>query len=968
VVAGDGRAMTLLRLLVLGLLATEFVIHARAASTTQVVTPDLAEMVYPSTSTGQSVQFGDPSSSPPSAYELIAPSPRSFTCINAPLCLELQVSSAFESDPFFLSGYDAAAPLTPTAFEGFEASDILPLIPGGPAANSTTWWFQAKGSTASSWPGGDPSAPPAIDLLLRLRQRSQRLSARDQLLVRLRVELVDPRTASSALEAFVVYGSQRVAHSATRVDSKTLRVVLSITRKTQQPDVAPLDAYPLIAAATFASTNDSSSAATACSACFAFLDACRDIPFCKAVVLPCLISYLESMASNDASSGSGSGHDAHTSSSQSRNDDYAGSSRGSDALETVNAGNVGDSDESDGVEAWYADFFSDNGNISRFLMEEAEDEDESTAASLSSSQAAGSGSTGSAGSGQGEVAGPKQVDLLGPLSTCTTDLPRADWAPIRKTLLCLSRLRCALGVVEGEDAGETTPITLALSPGRQQFAVMPTTVGTDNVDMTIVRHDMVSSASTSPDSAYRASASYLELFLRSIVKADVSVLLEPYAGSLNMIHASLDYLDALAPYTLGFSSEGDQLTMIENSPAQVVIEYPASSSRPVLDTLLRQLRARTQPDQHTSHSWSLAPECLACSAQFFGCSTQAVADHSCSYEAMQATFGQCVEMQLPTSLYEAMAQGSVSERPVSAELSRCVANTATSSTDTLHAIMQASSGLACFASTRCPFGPIRVVQDTTAIVLEATSYIQVVRVRLGSSAGVATIKIEYKAANVLIGTSAPIHSTASELETQQAIAVVLASTGIDVSVRALVKATATTEWALEIVYGNVFLPGFAANAVVDEALVKSGAMQQIVLGGGHAELRAVPRDRLKIYREAPPSSSGSREVDPSSSPPSGGSGQGSGSSSHPSSQPTSTSSSGSSSNGNAASGPGSQGPGEASSPSSSGSSLDEGPSSSGERGPKDAGDDSSSGSELGPDAGSSSGSSPNPSGSGTLSP
>jgi hypothetical protein len=512
---------------------------------------------------------------------------------------------------------------------------------------------------------------------------------------------------------------------------------------------------------------------------------------------------------------------------------------------------------------------------------------------------------------------------------------------------------------------------LRLSDGVQKFVTSPTISGTDNVNLTIKERGANGYIGDSNVHSYSASAADLGDYLRSFVlaqTAEVSAVVAPYDFESGDVLLTLTYSDALTLTSLEFYTKEGKVPLIENSPAQVVIEYPASSSRPVLDTLLRQLRARTQPDQHTSHSWSLAPECLACSAQFFGCSTQAVADHSCSYEAMQATFGQCVEMQLPTSLYEAMAQGSVSERPVSAELSRCVANTATSSTDTLHAIMQASSGLACFASTRCPFGPIRVVQDTTAIVLEATSYIQVVRVRLGSSAGVATIKIEYKAANVLIGTSAPIHSTASELETQQAIAVVLASTGIDVSVRALVKATATTEWALEIVYGNVFLPGFAANAVVDEALVKSGAMQQIVLGGGHAELRAVPRDRLKIYREAPPSSSGSREVDPSSSPPSGGSGQGSGSSSHPSSQPTSTSSSGSSSNGNAASGPGSQGPGEASSPSSSGSSLDEGPSSSGERGPKDAGDDSSSGSELGPDAGSSSGSSPNPSGSGTLSP
>ncbi|EEY62780.1 uncharacterized protein PITG_15186 [Phytophthora infestans T30-4] len=128
-------------------------------------------MIHPPTSSiSRHVQFGDLGSAFPTAYEFVAPSADSIVCNDARLCLQLKISSAFETDPFFLHQYDSNHPVVSATFDTHQPFDILPLIRGG--SDDTTWWFQSNATTTG----------PVIDLLLRLRQRSQRLSARDQLL------------------------------------------------------------------------------------------------------------------------------------------------------------------------------------------------------------------------------------------------------------------------------------------------------------------------------------------------------------------------------------------------------------------------------------------------------------------------------------------------------------------------------------------------------------------------------------------------------------------------------------------------------------------------------------------------------------------------------------------------------------------------------------------------------------------
>lgn len=504
---------------------------AHAASATRVVVPDIAGMIYPPSTASSHVQFGDPSSSSPSAYELVAPTTTdSVVCTDARLCLELRISSEYQLDPFFLSRYDSNTPLVSATFDKYDANDILPLIPGN--SEATAWWFQTNSS--------DTTATPVIDLLLRLRQRSQRLSARDQLLVQLRIESVDSSTTTSAVQAYSVYGNQRVKQTTRRVDSSTVQVDLSITKNVDKRDVDLSDAYPLVGNSTVDSSNDFG---TSCDDCFAFLDSCGDSEACNTKVMPCLLSKLEAMAGVSAS--------GSYSSSQDLDAGDAGSFSGSDAMEAAEAGS-GLYD----LEAWYADFLSVSDSSEESL-------EESTAAVYSASGSFGENSdsagsdesTEASGSGVDGLAGTKQVDLLQPLAACAADLPVTAWSPIRQAIFCLARSKCALGNVPGKIAGEEVPTIIAVSNGSQTFTVTPAISGTNNVNLTIVTRDIQSTVAGQQTIAYTASASYLGMFLRSFVlmqAADVSALVESSVSDPDALQVSLTYFNALMLKSVDF--------------------------------------------------------------------------------------------------------------------------------------------------------------------------------------------------------------------------------------------------------------------------------------------------------------------------------------------------------------------------------------------------------------------------------
>ncbi|POM74736.1 LOW QUALITY PROTEIN: hypothetical protein PHPALM_8261 [Phytophthora palmivora] len=224
----------------------------------RVVIPDIAGMIHPSiSSTSRHVQFGGLNSPSPTPYEFLASSTDSIVC-DARLCLRVKISSIFKSDPFFLHQYDSTYPLVSATFDSHDPTSILPLIPGD--THGTIWWFQSNATVTG----------PVVDLLLRFRQRSQRLAARDQMLVVVRIELLDQHSISSAIQAYSLYGNQRVTHTTHRVDGNTIQVALSITKNDEKRDVTSLDAYPL------ADTDLPHSSGNSCNDCEKFLDACRD--------------------------------------------------------------------------------------------------------------------------------------------------------------------------------------------------------------------------------------------------------------------------------------------------------------------------------------------------------------------------------------------------------------------------------------------------------------------------------------------------------------------------------------------------------------------------------------------------------------------------------------------------------------------------------------------------------------------
>ncbi|KAG2770719.1 hypothetical protein PC129_g13918 [Phytophthora cactorum] len=779
--------MGIIILMLLALLAL-----SSTGGSARVVAPDIAGMVHSSTSSiSRHVQFGDLGSASPTAYEFVASSADSIVCSDARLCLQLKVSSVFETDPFFLHQYDSNYPVISATFDMDDSSEILPLIPGGNEV--TTWWFQSNATETG----------PVIDLLLRLRQRSQRLSARDQLLVVVRVQLEDTRTITSSIEAYGMYGSQWVTHTTRRGDGNTVRVALSITKNTAKRDVVPLDAYPLVTSST--TDTDSSSTNSSCDACDEFLDSCRDSESCQTMVLPCLITQLKILASGEGE-------------------------RVEEGSDSVDTGDVGSARGSEDMEA---------GDM------------ESTSTTTTSG-----------------ADGRKEVDFLKSLAACVADLPLSTWSPIRHALFCLANSACPLGISQANNT-DNVPTSFRLTNGTQNFVVIPTTSGTDNVDLRIVKRDIRESVTSVETFPYSASASYLGLFLRSFVlfqAAKVSVLVEPDNTDPSALQLTLTYSDALIFHNLSFYTATGQFITSEKSPPEAVLDFPASSSRPALDTLIDKLQARVKTVD--DHSWTLAADCVSCSSQLFGCPTEEITNRTCNYNTAASRFGQCIRQELPPSQYETLTTGNIAQRRVSSEITRCL-KAASSNTDHLSAILDASSSLACFSATRCPFGPVALVEDTQMIVLDTSSCIQLLRV--SSSVETASIKIKFSVGGLLVATTTPISPSSSEDLVGRVINDALYSlTGIKVGGVSSSTSNDRSEWTLEIIYHHAFLPTFAMEAVINDNSLKADAVKQVVMEGGPSQLRVVPRDNAKIFKgtsTSPGSGSPSTDTTPNTSSP-----------------------------------------------------------------------------------------------------
>ncbi|GMF41175.1 unnamed protein product [Phytophthora fragariaefolia] len=195
---------------------------------------------------------------------------------------------------------------------------------------------------------------------------------------------------------------------------------------------------------------------------------------------------------------------------------------------------------------------------------------------------------------------------------------------------------------------------------------------------------------------------------------------------------------------------------------------------------------------------------------------------------MMSTFGQCIRQQLPSSLFKELMEGNITTRPISTEIFRCLPED--SLTTSLYELAQILSSLSCFAKTRCPFGPIALVTNTRAIVLETTPYIQLLRVLPRSSNSV-SINIEFKLNKDHIVTTKPISFISSDRQVENIIEETI---GVDVTVTSLSGNSAGSEWSLEIRYHNIFLSpdSFTMNAAIDGTSIGSAAIMQVVMDGG----------------------------------------------------------------------------------------------------------------------------------------
>lgn len=206
----------------------------------RVAVPDLAGNLYPSSHDFRSVRFGS------SANSRIYSTPReaTTTACGSVFCIEIALSSVFQADPFLLHQYDSQYPIASPTFDGLQYEMVQPGVAPAAAddtdAFATAWVFETNDRDATV------RDPPTIDLLLRLRQLSQFRSAKDQLLLHVRAQLVSDHSATTAIESYSLYGNQRITHRTRRLGANSLRVSLAINRDSQQRDVVVEDAYPLV--------------------------------------------------------------------------------------------------------------------------------------------------------------------------------------------------------------------------------------------------------------------------------------------------------------------------------------------------------------------------------------------------------------------------------------------------------------------------------------------------------------------------------------------------------------------------------------------------------------------------------------------------------------------------------------------------------------------------------------------------
>lgn len=428
-----------------------------------------------------------------------------------------------------------------------------------------------------------------------------------------------------------------------------------------------------------------------------------------------------------------------------------------------------------------------------------------------------------------------RVDLLPLLGDCVDDVPAGTWDAIRLTLVCMADTGCALGPVNATTHERTT---ISMETGTQVFA-LPATED-DDVELNFTTSWSSSDwSNTSQAFAFNGSVSTLADFIAGFVLENggsVTQTTSVYSADSSWLVIRLEYEDLLHSMP---SITALQMDWIEDElPVKAYFEYDDANLYPTLDALLTSMRSYTIPPAPDGPApemaWVLAPECLDCSAQLFGCLPDQVASGACYYNSAMTPLGLCLRDQLPPSTYQALLNTSInssdettSSMTISSDVAYCMQQVASAAENDSALVVLAStvnSQLSCFVRTQCPFGPVDLIQDSQVVQLDVTSYIQILRVH----ARAFQLSFEFQLGVHQIA-SASFSDATTAMELAWLLSSALQFTGINASVPTFSREAGGAEWTLEIRYLNVMVPDFSVSIDSDSIPAPATAIQQMIL-------------------------------------------------------------------------------------------------------------------------------------------
>lgn len=428
-----------------------------------------------------------------------------------------------------------------------------------------------------------------------------------------------------------------------------------------------------------------------------------------------------------------------------------------------------------------------------------------------------------------------RVDLLPLLGVCVDGVPAGTWDAIRLALVCMVDTSCALGPVNVTTHERTT---ISMETGTQVFALP----ATEDDDVTLNFTTSWSSSAlpnTSQTFEFNGSVPSLADFIAGFVLENggsVTQTANVYSAESSWLAIRLEYEDMVRSMP---TISALQLDWIEDEvPVKAYFEYDDANLYPSLDDLLTAMRSYTAPPAPDSPApemtWVLAPECLDCSAQLFGCLPDQVASGACHYNSAMTPLGLCLRDQLPPSTYHKLLNTSTSSTyettssmTISGDIAHCmqqVASAAANDNAPVGLTSTVNYQLSCFARTQCPFGPIDLIQDSQMIQLDVTSYIQILRVH----ARAFHLTFEFQ-----LGSNQIASVSFSDATTATAVSLLLSSalqpTGINASVSTFNREAGGAEWTLEIRYLNVMVPDFSVSIGSNSIPTPATAIEQMTL-------------------------------------------------------------------------------------------------------------------------------------------